>query len=247
MSLLRTWARQGAALVGMGALVLLLSPLLAQGMLHTPLEDRVLAHAQAQTLTTTVKTLRDERDRQRNTLQALQGEADALQAQVAATQSELERLMAKGDSGPLAGEGLSITIADAPPDLVRNAGDTADVNWFLVHDRDILRVLNVLKSAGAQGISINGVRVTSTMAVHCGGPAIYVRDIPLVPPFKVLAVGDADTMEWALTGHDGQSAAEVYQEMIAMGLVFRIERSDAIELPAAASTQAIERAAHADK
>ncbi len=244
---LRAWARQGAALVGMGALVLVLWPLLAQGMLHTPLEDRVLAHGEAQALAGAVAALRAERDRQRDDLQALQGEVDALQAQAAATQTELEHLVTEGDGGPLSGAGLSITIADAPPDLVRSAGDAADVNWFLVHDRDILRVLNVLKSAGARGISINGVRVTGTMAVHCGGPAIYVRDIPLVPPFKVLAVGDAEPMEWALTGHGGQSAADVYQEMIAMGLVFRIERNDAIELPAAASTQAIERAAHADE
>ena len=234
----------GTSLLFMALLFFLLTPALALGLLHSPLEETLQDREAVTELNGEVRALRAQRDDQKAARDTLLQQVDALARQTADIQAKVDKLAAGADGTALTGQGLAITISDAPIGVVRSAGDYADINWFLVHDRDILQVINVLKGAGAQAIAINGVRVTAGMAVHCGGPAIYVQDIPLVPPFKVLAIGDADTMKTALTGREDAPAAEVYLEMMAAGLVFQIEQDDAIEIPAGDTTKAVQRAAH---
>ncbi len=45
----------------------------------------------------------------------------------------------------------------------------------LIHDIDVLRIINDLRGAGAEAIDINGQRVLAISEIKCGGPIIRVN------------------------------------------------------------------------
>jgi hypothetical protein len=55
-------------------------------------------------------------------------------------------------------------------------------------------VVNALWAAGAQGIAVNGQRITSLSAIRSAGDAILVNYRPLNPPYVVEAVGNSRQM-----------------------------------------------------
>jgi len=99
---------------------------------------------------------------------------------------------------------------------------------------------------GAEAISINGVRLQADTAIHCAGPAIYVRDISLTPPFIIAAIGDSTALSDAiLHGGDAGNPAAIYQELQVFGIVFTVEKQEGIMIPASETTDAARRASHA--
>ncbi len=69
---------------------------------------------------------------------------------------------------------------------------------LIVHDYDLQLVVNELTASGAEAIAINGQRVISRTAIRCVGPTIMVNNVPIVPPFEILAVGDPGTLAGGL-------------------------------------------------
>ena len=80
----------------------------------------------------------------------------------------------------LRGPGAVITLRD------RDASDSAKV----VHDYDLLLVINQLRAAQAEAIALNGVRVGSHCSIRVVGPSVRVDDTTLNPPFVIQAIGD---------------------------------------------------------
>ena len=64
-----------------------------------------------------------------------------------------------------------------------------DPNWLIVHDLDIINVVNELKNAGAEAISINDQRIVSTTAITCSGNVIRVNGEKIGAPFTIKAIG----------------------------------------------------------
>ena len=58
--------------------------------------------------------------------------------------------------------------------------------------KDLQYVANGLWEAGAEAISINGQRLTSTSSIRFAGDAILVDYRPLARPYVVTALGDPD-------------------------------------------------------
>lgn len=83
------------------------------------------------------------------------------------------------------GAGVIITVADSKVDFntVFNASN------LLVHDKDILNIVNELKNAGAQAISINNQRVVLNTAIICGGNIININGERIGSPFVIKAIG----------------------------------------------------------
>jgi uncharacterized protein YlxW (UPF0749 family) len=99
------------------------------------------------------------------------------------------------------GPGIVVTLNDSAKRLPAGIPDAlrADIsNNFLIHDVDIQRVVNELHAAGAEAEAVNGQRIVSTTAIRCVGPAIQVNAVPLTPPFKIAAIGKAQTLAEAL-------------------------------------------------
>ncbi len=68
----------------------------------------------------------------------------------------------------------------------------------LIHDADVLRIINDLKEAGAEAISINGQRVLSISEIKCGGPIIRINGKSIGTPIYIKAIGDPKLLSAAI-------------------------------------------------
>ncbi len=98
----------------------------------------------------------------------------------------------KMSSGYIEMEGPGITIKmydNLSSDVIGS-----NVNDDVIHDVDILNILNDLKIAGAEAISINNERVLSISEIKCGGPIIRINGTSVGTPFVIKAIGDPQTL-----------------------------------------------------
>lgn len=84
----------------------------------------------------------------------------------------------------LVGKGIIITLKDGDSDKVK--GYATD---YIVHDGDILEVVNALKNAGAEAISVNGQRIISTTGISCVGNVITINGEKVGVPYEIQAIG----------------------------------------------------------
>ena len=78
------------------------------------------------------------------------------------------------------GPGVIINVADSELD----SSLSADPSRLLVHDKDILCIVNELKNAGAEAISINGERIINTSdIVYVNNSIIYVNQQRILAPY----------------------------------------------------------------
>lgn len=99
---------------------------------------------------------------------------------------DLEINVANSGRTSLEGPGIRITMYDNMDSEIVGF----DINDDVIHDVDILNILNDLKIAGAEAISINDQRVVSTSEIKCGGPIIRINGRSIGTPFVIKAIGD---------------------------------------------------------
>ncbi|MGI6113463.1 MAG: DUF881 domain-containing protein [Mahellales bacterium] len=121
------------------------------------------------------------------------------------------------------GPGIEVIIDDSKGPLE----DNVDLNSYLVHDEDLLLVVNALNAAGAEAISINGQRIVATTPIKCGGPTINIAGSRFTPPFVVKAIGDSKALHNMLM--DEQEGLYYYLKM--WGLEISIKSVDNVEIP----------------
>ena len=90
------------------------------------------------------------------------------------------------------GDGVTVTLSDAPVELRE---DAENINDLLVHQQDIQSVVNAMWRAGAKGIMIQGQRVISTTGIKCAGNSVELQGIPYPQPYVITAVGDVDAIQ----------------------------------------------------
>ena len=83
------------------------------------------------------------------------------------------------------GPGVIVTLGDSKKD----ASSSLDPSMLLVHDTDVLSVINELKNAGAEAISINDQRIIPTTGIICGGNIIDINGEKVGAPFEIKAIG----------------------------------------------------------
>ena len=83
------------------------------------------------------------------------------------------------------GKGVKITLDDAENYLSSSQ---------LIHDSDIVQVINDLRNAGAEAISVNGTRIIYNNYGLCAGSNIDLNGIKIVTPFYISAIGNQDVL-----------------------------------------------------
>lgn len=83
------------------------------------------------------------------------------------------------------GPGVIVTLSDSKKD----ASSVLNPSLLIVHDVDVLSVINELKNAGAEAISINGQRLVPTTSILCGGNIIDINQEKVGAPFEIKAIG----------------------------------------------------------
>lgn len=83
------------------------------------------------------------------------------------------------------GVGVEIVLRDSdrPYRLEENP------NVGIIHNVDMLAVVNQLWAAGATAVAINGQRIVASSEIHCAGPVLLVNQSRIAPPFVIQAMG----------------------------------------------------------
>jgi uncharacterized protein YlxW (UPF0749 family) len=93
---------------------------------------------------------------------------------------------------PRSGPGVTITLSDAPEDVINSS--TGNLNLLVVHQQDIQAVANALWAGGAEAMTIQGQRVVSTTGIRCVGNSVVLNDVPYAPPYRISAIGPTADM-----------------------------------------------------
>ncbi|WP_405362603.1 DUF881 domain-containing protein [Kitasatospora sp. NBC_00085] len=195
-------------------------------------------------------TLAKERDALIHRINDSNGSADRLQKQVQdlrrKVDSTQQQALAPGDGDPAAlagavglaevtGPGVKLVLEDAAG---TGAGGNVDPragqgfsNSGRLRDRDLQLVVNGLWESGAEGISINGQRLTALSAIRAAGEAVLVDNRPLVPPYSVQALGDGTKLVGAFENNMAGQYLRLLQEKY--GIKSTLSAQKKLTLPAA--------------
>ena len=100
------------------------------------------------------------------------------------------------------GPGVVLTIEDS-----KKALSSADnTNLYIIHDEDVLKVINELRAAGAEAIAINDQRLTANSEIRCAGPTISINNTRISAPYEIKAIGNAKHMANAVKMRGGVAA-----------------------------------------
>lgn len=94
----------------------------------------------------------------------------------------------------LTGSGVIVTLEDNDQVTAKDLGIEDDISKYLIHNNDVINIINELFNAGAEAISINGQRIVSTTAIDCIGSVITVNGVKLSSPFKISAIGNPESL-----------------------------------------------------
>lgn len=134
----------------------------------------------------------------------------------------VERARIQAGLTGLTGPGVQVTLNDSN----QETRPGQDQDMYVIHDEDLLLVINELLAGGAEGVAINGQRWTSRSELRCAGPTASVNRTRIGVPFVIRAVGDPDTLESSLKMRGG-----VLDALRTWGIRVRVERFDRLALP----------------
>jgi uncharacterized protein YlxW (UPF0749 family) len=130
----------------------------------------------------------------------------------------------------ISGDGLTVTLNDAPPDARAAPGyPEPQANDLVIHQQDLQAVVNALWQGGARGIQIMEQRLISTSAVRCVGNTLILQGRVYSPPYRITAVGDTGKLRRALALSPAVQNYQLYVK--AYGLGWKVDQRGAITLP----------------
>ena len=122
----------------------------------------------------------------------------------------------------LSGPGIEIELKDSEDPLL------SSTEFGIIHDVDILNIINLLNISGAEAIAINDERYVNGTNIQCGGTIILVNNKSKQTPYNIKAIGDIDIFLKNLYGENKylKILEEIYKIKI------KIERKDKIYIKA---------------
>lgn len=124
--------------------------------------------------------------------------------EVTELQREVDKLRGPAGFSPVKGPGLTVVLNDAPKSEIEAAEEPGGVSpdELIVHQQDIQAVVNALWAGGAEAMTIQDQRVISTTGIKCVGNTVVLHGVPYSPPYRIAAIGDAETLQDALDASD---------------------------------------------
>ena len=120
---------------------------------------------------------------------------------------ENEKILGTTD---VTGEGIIINILDGKD---------------LIHQEDLIILIDELKNSGSQAISINEQRIVNSTYMYCDGAVILIDGVKIGNPFTIKAIGNNEVIYGAITRNKG------YLELLKKdGLIVNIEKKENISI-----------------
>lgn len=157
--------------------------------------------AKAQGLEAELKKVRAEKEVATQRLIELEDLMEGIQKEKAQEDSILKSILDDQEKYKMAagvvevkGPGIIITLDDPEPDEFSDG-----YSYLMTNYESLLNLVNKLKDAGAEAISINGQRIIATTEISLAGDNVNINTIPTAPPYQVKAIGNPDTIEATIT------------------------------------------------
>lgn len=137
----------------------------------------------------------DELDRLNDRAAALEAEVSTLAGAtndrtVNRYNRQIERLADPAGFTPRSGAAVTVTLTDAPQEVIASATSNEQIEEMVVHQQDIQAVVNAMWRAGAEAVTIQGQRIISTTGIKCSGNTVQLQGQPYSPPYVITAIGD---------------------------------------------------------
>ena len=145
-------------------------------------------------------------------------------------ESELDKIKLYAGLTPVAGPGVEVALSN-------DQSSTGGAGYYNIRDEDLLRVINDLRGAGAEAISINDQRILATSEVRQAGNHINVNLVRLSPPYNIKAIGNPGTLKSSLEIKGG-----LVEFLAANGITVDVRQSDYVQVPAYSGSVRFENA-----
>ena len=124
---------------------------------------------------------------------------------------------------PAAGPGVIVTLQEP------STGDRSAT--AVLTDQDLREAVNLLWSAGAEAIAVNGIRVGPATTIRTAGSAILVDLTAVEAPYSISAIGDAAALSTAV--RDSEAGQNLQADLNRRAGSLSSRTSDSVELPPA--------------
>ncbi|HHU53291.1 MAG TPA: DUF881 domain-containing protein [Clostridiaceae bacterium] len=106
---------------------------------------------------------------------------------------ELTRIRKIAGLTEVKGGGIIVTINDK-----ENYDPLADPIESIIHDQNIIYLIDLLINNGAQAVSINDLRIVNSSHIFCIGTTVLCNNQRTIPPYEIKAIGPQEQMKSAL-------------------------------------------------
>lgn len=184
-----------------------------QSMTENKLRDNVLKAQE------TTRELTEDIQKAQAELENLRKNSSAKSAEAQSLETELTTLNKSLGYTDVTGQGIVITLKDA------ESGDGNNIN-NIIHDLDLVEVVNELFNAGAEAVSINDQRIISISSINCTGNVVKINNQKISVPFVIKAVGKSDELNLTMTRPNG---CLDFLKRFSIGV--KVEEKDEITVP----------------
>lgn len=136
--------------------------------------------------------------------------------------SDLEKYKMAAGIVDAVGPGVVVTVEDPIP----TDEYSDDYSVIMLRYDLLLSLVNKMKDAGAEAISINGQRIISTTEISLAGDNVNINTVPTAPPYIIKAIGNPDTIESTITIRFG-----IIEQMKNFGLRIDIKKKAEVQVP----------------
>jgi Uncharacterized protein conserved in bacteria len=185
--------------------------------------------AKAQGYETELKKVRAEKDDATQELAKLEARMEKIEKEksdedffLKGVVSDLEKYKMSAGVEDVEGPGVVVTVDDPLP--TEEYADNYSV--IMLRYELLLSLVNKMKDAGAEAISINGQRMIVTTEISLAGDNVNINTVPTAPPYIIKAIGNPDTIESTLTIRFG-----IIEQMKSYNLRIEIKKKNKIEIP----------------
>ncbi len=183
----------------LGVLLAFQSRTLMAGAKYIPLQQLQQAQLTLEKQSAELQVLRNQVKVKSDQIKNIESGTDVEQELIEQLQSEIDELQTFTGHEDVEGQGVIIIISDGTSKLFENE----DPNNLMVHDLDIRTIVDDLRYAGAEAISVNDQRIVEHITpIYCNGPTIKVNDQMCSQPFIIKAIGNKRFLEAAINAPD---------------------------------------------
>ncbi|MEC9322457.1 MAG: DUF881 domain-containing protein [Actinomycetota bacterium] len=146
--------------------------------------------------------------------------------------AELDQSNFAAAATPVIGPGLTVTVTDPgmTPDLTDVSKQRVEGSRQVILDRDLQLVVNSLWVAGAEAVSVGGVRIGPNVTIRQAGGGILVDNKPISSPYVILAVGPPHAMQESFDRSTGLQRLRLLETSYGVGVT--VAGGDGLALPA---------------